>query len=98
MESLKKDILWIFVITVAVVAMVFAAIVGSEKLKWSNDGRVISQFVYEQLNICNEKLAAYGEDVEFDIPKHKATAEDLNICIEKLGAYGEDNKIPVTSE
>ena len=97
-EGLTKDVLWIFVITVIVVAVVFAVIVVSKKFKWSNDDRVITQFVYEQLNICHEKLAAYGEDVELDIPKNKVNPKDLNICLEKLGAYGEDTAIPVSSE
>ena len=97
-EYLKKDDLWVFMITAVFVIIVLSAMAISEKFKWSNDDRVLVQFTYEQLNICNEKLAAYGEDVELDIPKHKVKIIDLNICLEKLGAYGEDNTIPVSVE
>ncbi len=94
MENLKKDALWVAVISIAVVAVVVGTILASERLRQSNDTKVIVQFVYEQLNECNRKLAAYGEDVELDIPRHKTTAKDLTICLEKLGAYGEDTSIP----
>jgi hypothetical protein len=94
-EILKKDILIVFMITVTVVAMIFASMYISKKIKWSNDDEVVTQFIYQQLNICNKKLATHGENVELDIPKHKAKAKDLNVCIEKLGAYGEDITLPL---
>ena len=92
----KKDVLWVSIITVAVVTMVFVAMRGSEVLRQSNDDKVIVQFVTQQLNICNEKLAAYGEDVDLDIPIYKFKSEDLKACLEKLSAYGEDSDISVT--
>ncbi len=93
-----KDIIQVVVVSLCVVAMVFAAIKISKRLRSSNNGKIAVQFVYEQLNECNEKLAAYGEKVELDIPKHKVTAEALNECLEKLGAYGENNTLPMTKE
>jgi len=98
MSTLTKDILQVVGVSLLVVIMVFGAIKLSDRLRSSNSGRVAAQFVYEQLNECNEKLAAYGEDVELDIPMHKITAEALNICLEKLGAYGEDATLPITKE
>jgi hypothetical protein len=97
-SNLTKDTLQVIVVSLVVVAMVIGAIKLSKKLRSSNSGKVAVQFVYKQLNECNEKLAAYGEDVEFDIPRHRATAEALNECMEKLGAYGEDITLPFIKE
>lgn len=99
MESLKKDALWITIITIAVVSMVIGSILISEKLEYSNDTKVITQFIYEQLSECNEKIAAYGEkNVKLDISKNQIKSEDIIICLEKLGAYGGNISIRTKDE
>jgi len=96
LDKLRKEAIFITMISISFITIAVCAIMISDKLINSNDSKVINQFVYEQLSICNEKLAAYGEDVKLDTPKSEASAESLSICLEKLGAHGGDMTIPVT--
>ena len=88
-KEIEKDILWIVVVCIAVMAIILGGTWAWDRSDTKNDELVLKQFMYGELSVCTEKLGAYGEKVNFNIRYNDATFDNLDVCLEKLGAYGE---------
>lgn len=93
-----SDLFWFLVVCVVVATVGFICITSWKIITYEpwNDNKVLYQFLKEKVEICHEKLGAYGESVDFN--NLEISIESLTICTEKLGAYGEPVELPIKFE